>query len=335
MLVVVIRPYLILDLSSEIFFFGSKVNFPLRKLHHMSISPGNALRSLFKSGRTIQLPGAFNGLVARMSASKGFEALYLSGGAISAASGVPDIGLCSLDHFCAKIKEITTVSGLPVIADADTGFGEGEMVTRTVKEYILAGAGGLHIEDQAFPKRCGHLDGKELISVDHMTEKIQRAKEAAGSSGFIICARTDARGVEGFDSAVRRAKSYIQAGADMIFPEGLLDLSEFERFSVEMRRLGDIGLAKGGGPFLLANMTEFGKTPHIHITDFEAAGYSAVIYPVSTLRVAMKAVETMLLELKQDGTLKDQETHMLSRKKLYELLKYKPGKEWTFPNSSV
>ena len=300
----------------------------------MAISAGNRLRTLFKSGRSIQIPGAFNGLSARIAADTGFEALYVSGGAISAASGVPDIGLCSLDYFCDRISEVSTVSGLPVIADADTGFGEAEMVTRTVREYIHAGAGGLHIEDQSFPKRCGHLDGKELVSVDHMREKISRGKAATGSSGFIICARTDARGVEGFEKAVERARAYVEAGADMIFPEGLKNLDEFRMFSSEMSKMGDLGLSTNGGPFLLANMTEFGKTDHIHIDDFQQAGYAAVIYPVSTLRVAMKAVEDMLRELKSAGMLKSQEKHMMTRKDLYKALHYTPGVEWHYPTPS-
>lgn len=301
----------------------------------MSISAGQKLRTLFRSGKAIQVPGAFNGLSARLAADSGFPAIYLSGGAISAASGVPDIGLCSLDFFCDRIKEISSVSGLPVFADADTGFGEAENFTRTVQEYIYSGAGGLHIEDQSFPKRCGHLDGKELISVDHMAEKIQRGREAIGESGFIICARTDARGVEGFDSAVARAKAYVKAGADMIFPEGLRDLNEFRLFADEMRSMGKLGLAPNGGPFLVANMTEFGKTEHIHIDDFSRAGYSAVIYPVSTLRVAMKAVEKMFQELKTAGSLKEQEKHMMTRSELYKTLHYKPGVEWFYPNKSV
>jgi methylisocitrate lyase len=300
----------------------------------MAISAGTRLRQLLKSGRAVQFPGAFNGISARIAADTGFEGLYVSGGAISAASGVPDIGLCSLDYFCDRIREVTSVSGLPVIADADTGFGEAEMVTRTVREYIHAGAGGLHIEDQSFPKRCGHLDGKELVSIEHMSEKISRGKDAVGDSGFIICARTDARGVEGFDQAVARAKAYVRAGADMIFPEGLKDLDEFRKFSVEMNKMGDLGLSNRGGPFLLANMTEFGKTDHIHINDFDSAGYSAVIYPVSTLRVAMKAVESMLQELKSAGMLKNQEKHMLTRKDLYKALHYTPGVEWHYPSQS-
>lgn len=301
----------------------------------MPLSPaGKRLRMLFRSGKAIQMPGAFNGLCGRIAADAGFQALYLSGGALSAARGVPDIGLCSLDNFTRTIREVAVVSELPILADADTGFGEAESVTQTVVEYMQAGAGGLHLEDQAFPKRCGHLDGKELIPVDHMAEKIKRAKTASGNSGFVICARTDARGVEGFEAAVGRAVAYVESGADMIFPEGLSNISEFEQFATEMRKMGDLGLAPQGGPFLLANMTEFGKTEHILLKDFESAGYHSVIYPVSTLRVAMKAVEDMLLELKAKETLKDAEKDMMTRKRLYEVLRYKPGLEWSYPSSA-
>jgi methylisocitrate lyase len=301
----------------------------------MATSNGFRLRELLRRKYPLQLPGAFNGLSGRMAANAGFEAIYVSGGAISAASGVPDIGLCSMEHFSRVIREVTAVSGLPVLADADTGFGEVEMVTRTVKEYIYAGAGGLHIEDQAFPKRCGHLDGKELIPVEDMVQKIKRGRTAVGNSGFVICARTDARGVEGFDSAISRAVAYTKAGADMIFPEGLRDINEFKRFANEMKRLGDLGLSPNGGPFLLANMTEFGKTDHIHISEFGQAGYSAVIYPVSSLRVAMKAVEDMFRELKDKGTLKQHESKMMTRDELYATLSYKPGLEWIYPSPSV
>ena len=298
----------------------------------MSVSAGNRLRQLFRSGGAIQMPGAFNGLCARIASDVGFRALYVSGGAISAASGVPDVGLCSLDFFCDRIKEVSTMSGLPVLADADTGFGEAEMVTRTVVEYMHAGAGGLHLEDQSFPKRCGHLDGKELIPVDHMVEKIKRAKAAAGDSGFIICARTDARGVEGFEAALSRAREYVNAGADMIFPEGLKDVDEFTEFANEMKEMGDLGLSVSGGPFLLANMTEFGKTSYIGIAQFEQAGYHSVIYPVSTLRVAMKAVHSALVELRDVGSLEGAEKNMMTRTELYTALKYTPGTEWDFPS---
>ncbi len=300
-----------------------------------TLSAGTRLRQLFRSGSALQMPGAFNGLSARLAAEAGFKAVYISGGAISAASGVPDIGLCSLDFFANRIREVSSVSGLPVLSDADTGFGEAEMITKTVVEFIQAGAAGLHIEDQSFPKRCGHLDGKELVTIEHMMEKIVRAKKAAADTGFLICARTDARGVEGFESAIKRATAYASAGADMIFPEGLTNLKEFVFFADEMKKLGNIGLSTTGGPFLLANMTEFGKTEHITIAEFQKAGYHSVIYPVSTLRVAMKAVEDMYSELLDKGSLKYHEKHMLTRSKLYQTLKYTPGTEWSYPSPST
>eukprot|EP00435_Cladocopium_sp_Y103_P045043 s1765_g12.t2 len=233
----------------------------------------------------LALPGAYNGLVGRMVAQQGFKGSYFSGGALSASSGVPDIGLTSIDQFASRIKEVVSVSNLPLIADADTGFGEGEMVRRTVEEYCWAGAAGLHIEDQVFPKRCGHLDGKALVPIDVFVEKVERAAEASqrcSDGQFIVCARTDAAGVpgEGFDRAVERAGAY----------------EDFRKFAEEMRKLS--GPAPGGGPFMLANMTEFGKTPYLTLQQFQDLGYHCVIYPVSTLRAAMKGVEECLQTLK-------------------------------------
>lgn len=199
-------------------------------------------------------------------------------------------------------------SGLPIIADADTGFGETEMVRKTVWEYYLHGASGLHLEDQVFPKRCGHLDGKTLISAEDMANKIRFAAEASlecSGGEFIICARTDAAGVVGVDETIRRAKLYIDAGADMIFPEGLRTNEEFERVATELN-----GYGPKGGPFLLANMTEFGKTPYITLEEFKAMGYHCVIYPVSTFRIANKAITDFLVDLKAKGTQKDQLDNM-------------------------
>jgi len=278
---------------------------------------GSRLRELMRA-QTVALPGAFNGMVARLAADKGFSGIYVSGAAISASAGVPDIGILTLDEFCHKIREIVQVSGLPILADGDTGFGEIEMVTRTVSEYMHAGAAGIHLEDQVFPKRCGHLDGKAVIPASQMIEKIRRAKRVARDpQGFVVCARTDARSVEGFDFAVERAKRYVMdAGADMIFPEGLADYSEFTLFAERMRALGDIGLAPQGGPFLLANMTEFGKTQYISSSDFQAAGYHAVIYPVSTFRCAMKAAEECLETLKREGSVEAMVPRMQTRAEL-------------------
>eukprot|EP00743_Colponemidia_sp_Colp-15_P003305 GILK01003569.1.p1 GENE.GILK01003569.1~~GILK01003569.1.p1 ORF type:complete len:310 (+),score=52.57 GILK01003569.1:69-998(+) len=290
------------------------------------------LRNLMKQ-KTVALPGAFNGLVARAAADAGFEGLYVSGGALSAASGVPDIGLVSLDGFTKVISEVAMSSGLPLIADADTGFGEGEMCSRTVWEYWRAGAAGCHIEDQVFPKRCGHLDGKALVPVEQMADKIARAaaaRDACSNGQFIVCARTDARGVEGIESTISRAKRYVDAGADMIFPEGLVSEEEFKIVADALYGYGNKD-APGGGPFLLANMTEFGKTPIIPLSRFSALGYHCVIFPVSTLRVAMGAVTSFLRALKEEGTVESHLDKMQSRQDLYSLLQYTPGKEWTYP----
>lgn len=243
-------------------------------------------------------------------------------------AGVPDIGVLTLEHFCRVIREVADSGGLPVLADADTGFGEAEMVRRTVVEYSRAGAAGLHIEDQEFPKRCGHLDGKRLVSVDHMCEKIEWAARAARScNGFLVCARTDARGVDGLDEAVRRAREYSRAGAHMIFPEGLASEAEFQQFAHAMKgeKTGD------PHPYLLANMTEFGKTPLISLSRFAGIGYSCVIYPVSLLRVAMGAVARALEQLHREGTVESFVGQMQSRQDLYSLIGYSPGTPWEFP----
>ena len=250
------------------------------------------------------MPGAFNGLCARAVARAGFPACYVSGAATSAGAGVPDIGVLTLEHFARVVREVCEAARrddgtrLPVLADADTGFGEAEMVRRTVIEYERAGAAGLHIEDQVFPKRCGHLDGKELIPADAACDKVRWAAKASrdvSGGRFIVCARTDARGVEGLDAAVARARAYVAAGAEMIFPEGLASEEEFARFAAAMG-------GGGGTPFLLANMTEFGKTPMIPLRRFEAMGYSCVIYPVTLLRVAMGAVTRALERLHAEGS---------------------------------
>jgi methylisocitrate lyase len=287
----------------------------------------------------VPIPGAFNALCALAIREAGFRACYISGAATSIAAGVPDVGLLGLEHFCRAIREAADASGLPVLADADTGFGEAEMVRRTVVEYARAGAAGLHIEDQVFPKRCGHLEGKRLVPVDHMAEKVQWAAKAArdAAPGFVVCARTDARGVEGLDEAVRRAREYVRAGADMIFPEGLASEAEFRQFAHAMR--GEkAGAAAGGataggpgagrGPYLLANMTEFGKTPLIPLGRFEQMGYSCVIYPVTLLRVAMGAAQRALEQLKREGTVEGFVKQMQTRDELYRLIGYEPGKPW-------
>ncbi len=281
-------------------------------------------------------PGAYNGLVARAVAQAGFEAAYVSGAAVSGAAGVPDIGLVSLDGFCAIVRQVTASSGLPVIADADTGFGEVEMVARTVNAYHDAGAAGLHLEDQVFPKRCGHLDGKQLIALDHFQEKIaiaRKASEQCSGGRFIVCARTDARGVEGLDAAITRCKASAQAGADMIFPEGLSSEDEFRAVADALANTG--GPSRRRGPYLLANMTEFGKTPMLPLKRFEELGYDFVIFPVTTLRITMKAVTDALRTIRQEGSAANCLDDMQTRAELYGLLGYTPGEEWTYPNPTT
>ena len=271
---------------------------------------------------TVVAPGAFNALVGRAVARAGFDACYISGGATANVAGVPDIGLISLSEMCRTIREITQTSGLPTIVDADTGYGEAEATARTVVDYERAGAAGLHLEDQVFPKRCGHLEGKTLVSIDHMVEKVAAAANARLSDEFLIIARTDARSVTGMDDAINRANAYRQAGAEMIFPEGLESEDEFAAF------------AAGSPGLLLANMTEFGKTPHISAARFAELGYQLVIYPLSVMRMAMKTVEAGLAELKNKGTLGGVVDQMQTRAELYDLLNYTPSEQWDFPNAS-
>ena len=287
-------------------------------------TPGNRLRSLM-SDHCVGLPGAFNGLVARQATMAGFEGLYVSGAAVTASFGVPDIGLLTLNEFCNVIQQVSLGSGLPVIADADTGFGEAEMVTRTVHEYSRAGAAGFHIEDQVFPKRCGHLDGKKLIPIDHFAEKVATAAAARDSlgNGFIVCARTDAAGVDGVDATIQRSKAYLDAGADMIFPEGLHSEADFARVADEVR-------SYKSDAFLLANMTEFGKTPIINLSRFAAMGYSCVIWPVTTLRAAMGETARILADLKRDGEVTAFLDRVQTRQELYAALGYTPGQEWSY-----
>lgn len=299
-------------------------------------SPARRLRALLEDARSksgsVALPGAFNALCGLAIRQTGFTGCYISGAATSVCAGVPDVGLLTAEHFCRVIREVYDATGLPILADADTGFGEAEMVRRTVLDYGQAGAAGLHLEDQKFPKRCGHLDGKELVPTDHMVEKVEWARRAADArargdreNAMIVCARTDARGVEGLDAAVERARMYVKAGADMIFPEGLQSEAEFAAFAEALR-----AEARGDQhvPYLLANMTEFGKTPLISLSRFGALGYECVIYPVSMLRVAMGAVTRALADLRATGSVESSLAAMQTRKDLYGLVGYTPGVPW-------
>lgn len=277
-------------------------------------SPGRRLRDAWESG-SIAIPGAFNALTARLIERLGFSAVYLSGGALSAASGVPDVGLLTLTEFADEARRLASATSLPLLCDADTGFGETLNVERTVQMLEGAGAAGLHLEDQQFPKRCGHLSGKSLVEPDVMVAKIRAACASKRDRDFVVIARTDARGVTGFDDAVRRAHLYLSAGADAIFPEALESAEEFARFAKEVP-----------AP-LLANMTEFGKGPLLTVEELGAMGYKMVLYPLTAFRSAMKSALETLTSLRAQGHQRDIVPKMLTRSELYDLLGYSAYEE--------
>ena len=261
------------------------------------------------------LPGAFNALTAMQIERAGFQALYISGAGLSAARGLPDIGLLSLTEVVSDAAAITKAVTIPAIVDADTGFGPPLAVMRAVKEFEQAGVAGIQIEDQELPKKCGHLPGKRLVSTSDMVNKICAASDARKDRNFLIVARTDARSVEGLDEAVRRARAYIDAGADAIFPEALESADEFRLFARQLAK-------EGGKAPLVANMTEFGKTPYLSVGEFEDLGYRLVLFPVTALRMAAKAVEQLLSELRAHGSQQDLLERMQTRRELYDLLRY-------------
>ncbi len=279
-----------------------------------SASPGRRLRDAWKNG-PIQVPGAFNALVARMAERLGFQAVYLSGAALSASAGVPDVGLLTLSEFVEQARSLTRATSLPVLCDADTGFGESLNVERTVQLFEEARVAGIHLEDQVMPKRCGHLSGKGLVEPRVMAAKIRAACAARRDPDFVIIARTDARGVAGFEDAMDRARLYLSAGADAIFPEAMQTQEEFAAFARFVP-----------GP-LLANMTEFGKSPNLDFATLAAMGYRMVLYPVTTLRAALKAAQETLTAILQTGHQRDQLDRMLTRQELYDLLDYRGYEE--------
>lgn len=273
-------------------------------------SPGHRLREAVKDV-TIQVPGAFSALVARMIEEAGFDAMYLSGAALSAGTlGLPDVGLFSLSELVEQTRQLTRGVKIPLIVDADTGFGAAVNVERTVQELEQAGAAAIQLEDQQLPKRCGHLSGKALVSVEEMSSKIRAAVNARIDQDLVVIARTDARGVTTLEDAIERAKRYIDAGADWIFPEALASEQEFEQFAQEFEVP------------LIANMTEFGRSPLLTLDELADMGYAAVLYPVTTLRVAMKAVEAALGVLSSDGTQRDLLDLMQTRQELYDVIGY-------------
>ena len=261
----------------------------------------------------LRFVGSFSPLVSRLIEQKGFDGIYVSGAVLSSLHGWPDIGLMSLTEVANLAEGFTQSSILPSIVDADTGFGEAGNIARTVYELEKRGLSACHIEDQTFPKRCGHLDEKNLVSVEDMVLKIKIAVKSRRDGNFLVIARTDARGVEGLGQALERAKAYVSAGADMIFPEALQSIKEFEIFRSEI-----------SAP-LMANMTEFGKTEIIPYQTFKELAYNVVIYPVSAWRLALKAVDQGLDLLFKDQQ-KDLLPQMQTRQELYELLQYEDYK---------
>jgi methylisocitrate lyase len=268
-------------------------------------------RAALKSGKLLRFPGAFSPLVSMLIERQGFEGVYISGAALANDLGLPDVGLTTLSEVSQRGRAIARVTELPAIIDADTGFGEPMNAARTVQELEELGLCGCHFEDQQNPKRCGHLDGKSLVPTAEMVKKIRAGITARRDGSFVVIARTDARAVEGLDGAINRAKTYVDAGADMIFPEALADAAEFEKFRKAVKVP------------LLANMTEFGKSQLLTTKQLANAGVNVVIYPVTSLRLAMKAVEDGLAVLKREGSQESLLKQMQTRAELYELLRYK------------
>ncbi|ASS91087.1 MULTISPECIES: methylisocitrate lyase [Aeribacillus] len=265
-------------------------------------------RTLMNAPEILQIPGAHDGMAALIARKAGFQALYLSGAAYTASQGLPDLGIVSSEEVARRAREIVRAADLPLLVDIDTGFGGVLNAARTAKEMAEARVAAVQIEDQDLPKKCGHLNGKKLVSVEEMMQKIKAIKQAAPT--LVVVARTDAYAVEGIESTIERAKRYVEAGADAIFPEALSTKEDFLKVSRAI-----------SAP-LLANMTEFGKTPYYTAEEFSELGYSMVIYPVSSLRAAAKAYERLFQTIKSSGTQKSELENMQTRKELYEVIHY-------------
>ena len=269
---------------------------------------GERFRSLLGDRAILQLPGAHNGLAALQAKAAGFKALYLSGAAMSASMGLPDLGIITVDDVAFFIRQIARATALPLLVDGDTGYGEALNVMHMVRTFEEAGAAAVHIEDQVLPKKCGHLNDKKLISVDEMAAKVAAA--ASARQHLIIIARTDAAASEGLEGAIARAERYLAAGADAIFPEALHNEDMFREFARRIK-----------AP-LLANMTEFGRSPFFSAKKFEEMGYKMVMWPVSSLRVAAKAQEELYNTIRRDGSTEAMLSRMQTRRELYESIEY-------------
>ncbi len=281
------------------------------------MKPATRLRQLLQRPRILVVPGAYDALTARVVDRVGFEAVYMTGAGISNAMvGVPDINLVTMTEMVTVARYIAEAVSIPVVSDADTGYGNAVTVMRTVREFEGAGVAGIHIEDQVSPKRCGHVGGKQVITREEMRGKIQAAIEARRDPDFVLIARVDARAVTGFRDAVERGIAYREAGADVIFPEALETREEFAEYAREV-----------GGP-LLANITEFGKSPYLSAAELESLGYRMVIFPASSMRVALKAVWDFYEELKATGTQMKWLDRMKTRLELYDLVDYSRYQEY-------
>lgn len=269
-----------------------------------------AFREALTADEVAQFPGAFTPLSTKLIQEQGFDGVYISGGVLANELGLPDIGLTTLTEVATRAGQIARTTDLPCLVDADTGFGEPMNVARTVQELENAGLAGCHIEDQFNPKRCGHLDGKNVVDDETAVKRIRAAVEARRDSNFVIMARTDIRGVDGFDAALERAKKLADAGADAIFPEAMADLGEFEAMASNL----DVPV--------LANMTEFGKSQLFTKQQLQDAGVSMIIYPVTLQRQAMGAIERVLTAIRTHGTQESEVDNMLTRARLYELVDY-------------
>ncbi|MGO4706144.1 methylisocitrate lyase [Microvirga sp. 2MCAF38] len=272
-----------------------------------SISAGQRFRSLVEARGILSVPGAQNGMAALQAKAAGFEALYLSGAAMTASMGLPDLGIITVDEVAFFVRQLARSSGLPVLVDGDTGYGEALNVMHMVRTFEDAGAGAVHIEDQLLPKKCGHLNDKKLADAHDMAAKVAAAVKARRH--LYVIARTDAAASEGIDGAVARARLYLEAGADAIFPEALTTAEMFRTFAERMP-----------GVPLLANMTEFGRTPFFTASEFEAMGYRMVIWPVSALRVANKAQAKLYAAIRRDGGTHKMIDEMQTRAELYDLI---------------
>ncbi|MDJ0313316.1 methylisocitrate lyase [Arthrobacter sp. H35-D1] len=268
------------------------------------------LRGMLVPGAAVQFPGAFNPLSARLIEEKKFDGVYISGAVLANELGLPDIGMTTLTEVAARGAQIARMTDLPCLIDADTGFGEPMNVARTIAELENAGLAGCHIEDQFNPKRCGHLDGKNMVDLDTAVKRVAAAADARRDANFLIMARTDIRAVEGLDAAIERAKALVDAGADAIFPEAMKNVAEFE------------AVCKAVDVPVLANMTEFGKSELFTRDELAAAGVAMVIYPVTLLRSAMGAAERVLEAINAHGTQKAAVPDMLTRARLYDLVDY-------------